>query len=228
MNTGVICWDFDHTLFGFQSTAPATVPAVRDPLFAGFGVRTGIEQTLERLGRQGYVSDITTGGSLEYVTRALEAAGAADLLRQFAHIFPRDAISVGTGKLYRPVAQAHGLSDEAASARVIVIGDLTDDEPADLAGVVLVRQPNGHLQNSRVVEDLITTVRAAGNGDFYAGFGVLHARALAQGQEIPYGGHLAMVVAGTAICCAERPPGPQRRARLGDVATPTITLLMRA
>jgi hypothetical protein len=134
-------------------------------------------------------------------------------------------ISVGAGKLYRPVAQAHGLADADASARLIVIGDLADDEPVDLAGVVLIRQPNGHRQDPRVVEDLIVRLHAAGVGSFHAGFQALHASARAGGQEVPYGGYLAAVGDATAICCTERPPGPQRRARLGDVATPTITLL---
>jgi hypothetical protein len=220
-SAGVICWDFDHTLFGFQAADHATGASP----FAGFGVRRGIEQTLERLAELGYAHDITTGGSLDYVRRALAAVGASDLARHFTHIFPGDAISAGAGKCYQPAARAHGLADEDASARMIVIGDLSDDEPADLASVVLIRQPNGHRQDPRVVADLIVRLRAAGDGSFYAGFVGMLAQARAGGREIPYSGYLAQIVEGTAICCAERPPGPQRRARLGASATPTITLL---
>jgi hypothetical protein len=221
--TGVICWDFDHTLFGYQAEGRAA----GDAPFAGFGARAGIEGTLERLARLGYAHDITTGGSLSYVRCALAAVGAEGRLRHFTHIFPGEVISVGAGKLYRPVAQAHGLADEDALACLIVIGDLADDEPADLASVVFIRQPNGHRQDPRVVEDLIVRLRAAGAGSFHTGFQALHTSARAGRQEIPYGGYLAAVVDDTAICCAERPPGPQRRARLGDVATPTITLLVQ-
>jgi hypothetical protein len=221
--TGVICWDFDHTLFGYQAEGRAA----GDAPFAGCGVRAGIEGTLERLARMGYAHAITTGGSVEYVRRALAAVGASDLARHFTHIFPGAVISVGAGKLYRPAAEALGLANDEAGACLIAVGDLADDEPVDLAGVVLVRQPNGHRQDPRVVEDLIVRLREAGAGSFHAGFQALHARARAGGQEAPYGGYLAEVVDATAICCAERPPSTQRRARLGDVATPTITLLAR-
>ncbi|HEV2238975.1 MAG TPA: HAD family hydrolase [Ktedonobacterales bacterium] len=223
-STAVICWDFDHTLFGYQAAGHAT----GDSPFAGCGVRAGIEGTLERLAGLGYAHDITTGGSRDYVRRALAAVGAEALLRHFAHIFPGDAVSAGAGKCYQPVAQAHGLTAKEASARLIVIGDLADDEPADLAGVVFIRQPNGHRQDPRVVEDLIVKLLTAGAGSLYAGFVEMFAQACAGRHEIPYGGYLAEVVNGTSICCAERPPGPQRRARLGAVATPTITLLAQA
>jgi hypothetical protein len=219
--TGVICWDFDHMLFSYQAAGHAA----GDSPFAGFGARRGIEPALERLASLGYAHDITTGGSIVYVRRALTMVGEEGLLRHFAHIFPSEAIAAGAGKCYRPVARAHGLTDGDAGARMIVVGDLADDEPADLASVVLIRQPNGHRQDPRVVADLIVRLRAAGDSSFHMGFVDMFAQARADGRELRYVGHLAQVVEGAAIYCAERPPGPQRRARLGVVPTPTITLL---
>jgi hypothetical protein len=108
---------------------------------------------------------------------------------------------------------------------MVVIGNMYDDEPADLAGVLFIRQPNGHLHDPRVVETVIAGLRSAGDGHLYTGFQVWHDRAQALGHQIPHGGLLAMSMDGMAICVAEQPPRPQRRTRLGPVSTPTVTLL---
>lgn len=221
----VICWDFDHTLFGFHPAPSGLHPARPDGEFAGFALRAGIEETLGRLMSLQYTSDITTSGSLAYVRRALEAIDAEGLLRHVAHVFTGDQIAAGAGKLYQPVAHAHGLSDEEASERTIVIGDSHDDEPADLASVVFVRQPNGHLRDPRVVEAVIGALHDAGGGHLFLGFQALHARARRAGQHVPLGGFLGMTMQTTAICFDERTPGPQRRKRLGSVLTPAVTLL---
>lgn len=225
MAESIICWDFDHTLFGYQRTIRGTSPAPRYGEFAGFGVRQGIEPVLARLARLLATNDITTSGSISYVTRALEATGASGILRSVARIFPGSEIATGAGKLYQPVARFHGLALEETSSRMLVIGDLPDDAPADLARVVFIRQPNGHLHDPTVVEAVIGILCESGNADFYRGFQTLYDQARRSGQRIPYGGPLLITEGTTAICVDEQPPGPARLARLGTVPTPTITLL---
>jgi len=225
MVEGVICWDFDHTLFGYQGAMQVTQ---RDPLnaeFRGFGPRPGIEATLQRLAQLHVVSCVTTGASLALVTRALAATGASGLLRHVTRIFPGDEIAVGGSKYYQSVAQFHGLTPDETSARMLVVGDLHDDAPADLAGVVLIRQPNGHLRDPRVVEAVIGRLRAAGADDFLRGFRFLHQEAKRADTWIPYGGLLLSEEGATLVCMDETPPGPQRAARLGDARVPVISLL---
>lgn len=229
----VICWDFDHTLFGYQGDSPPITqrgaqPAQSSPSdaeFRGFGSRPGIEATLQRLAQQQIVSDITTGASLALVTRALAATGATELLRHIMRVFPGEEITVGASKYYQSVAQFHGLSPEVASARMLVVGDLHDDAPADLADVVLIRQPYGHLRDPRVVEAVIARLRVSGAGDFARGFRAMYAEAQRAGRRIQYGGWVLAEEGTALVCLEESPPGAQRAARLGDAPIPVISLL---
>ncbi len=225
MADGVVCWDFDHTLFGFQGEAQVTPAAPREGEFRGFGLRPGIEATLQRLALLQLASDITPGASLALVTRALAATGASGILRHIARIFPGDEIAVGGSKYYEAVAQYHGLTPDEASKRMLVIGDLHADAPADLAGVVLIRQPYGHLRDPRVVEVVIGRLRTLGEGDFSRGFHRMREQAQSAARWIPYGGALVMQEGRTLVCIDESPPHPQRVVRLGDARIPVISLL---
>lgn len=44
----ILCWDFDHTLFGVQRAAQDASHTPRQGEFAGYGVRQGMEPALAR------------------------------------------------------------------------------------------------------------------------------------------------------------------------------------
>jgi hypothetical protein len=155
----VICWDLDHTLGNFT-------PLILDQA-APSGVRPGISDVLERLARQGVQHVLTTAGSRRYASSVLERTG---LQHRIPRIFSGDEIDAGSGKRYRPVAQAFGLTDLDAVRHMVAIGDLIYDQPADIDGLVFVHQPAGYRTDAVVLEDLLARLLAAGNGDVQAGF----------------------------------------------------------
>ncbi|HVA91571.1 MAG TPA: HAD family hydrolase [Chloroflexota bacterium] len=159
----IICWDLDHTLGNFTSL-------ILDR-GATSGIRHGISGVLERLAQLGVQHVLTTTGSRLYASSVLERTG---LRHRIPRIFSGDEIDAGSGKRYRPVAQAFGLTDLDAVRRMVVIGDLIYDQPADIDGLVFVHQPAGYCTEAVVLEDLLARLLAAGSGDVQAGFVTLH------------------------------------------------------
>ena len=109
----VMCWDLDHTLGNFTSLileGEATA-----------GVRYGISGVLDRPARMGARHVLTTTGSHLYASSVLERTGLRHVIPR---IFSGDEIDAGSGKRYRPVARAFGLTDGEAVRRMVAIGDL--------------------------------------------------------------------------------------------------------
>lgn len=201
-----IGWDLDHTLVGIRPTSPdrfAPVP-LAGAAFA-MELRPGAAQALGRLSARGYTQYITTGATREYAERALQSTGIA---RHFAGIFSGEEIDVGLGKCYRPLAWALDLSDDEARKRMIVVGDVVYDQPADIDGLVFIQQPDGFRHDAGIIADIICLLEETGAGDMSAGFATLYSAARLVGRQLPLlgSGYLATVSPGTTLYLELRTP----------------------
>lgn len=200
-----ICWDLDHTLVGVFPALGRANELV---------VRPGIAATLEQLARRGYRHYVTTGGTRAYAERVLAATG---LRQRFTGIFEGAEIDAGAGKRYRPVARSLGLTDAESSQRLIAIGDLVYDQPADIGGMVFIHQPNGFRTESSVVEGVIGMLEQAGSGDLLTGFQTCLALAEQGAPWLPAGVTLRLEL--------RNPHHPRPWPRLADIMIPTVRLL---
>lgn len=173
-NKKVICWDLDETLGSFRrigyELAGKNIPDLEKPI----SLRSGITELLSQLSSEGFLHFVTTSGTSDYAKEALRRTG---LIGHFQEVFGRDVVSTddeGTeyyeGKLYRPVADHIGLSDEQALSNMIVIGDAAGDKPLDLDGLVFVEHRNCHYTDSSVTYRILKKLEELGNGNFKKGF----------------------------------------------------------
>ena len=201
-----ICWDLDHTLVGLHAQTGRASDLIARP---------GIARALERLARRGFRHVVTTGGTHEYAERVLAAAG---LRQHFTGIFEGAEIDAGAGKRYRPVARSLGMTDAEASQRLIAVGDLVYDQPADIGGMVFIHQPNGFRFEGGVVEGVVAMLEEAGGGDLLAGF---QARLALPRQEAPW-----LPASVTLRLELRSPHQPRHLPRLEDIMIPTVRLLL--
>lgn len=172
----VVCWDLDGTLGEFadklENPLASAAPVLNQPL----EIRHGIKELLDTLCSKGYMNFVTTTATLEYTHAVLRKTG---LRRYFQDILPRDVVhndDVAHGKLYRPVADWVGFSNEQAAADMIVIGDGPGDRPMDLDGVVFL-EGIWSLFDSRVTALMLEKLDTLGGGNYRKGFEVMHRNA---------------------------------------------------
>lgn len=220
-----IGWDLHHTLVGFTPTARdrfAPIPQADGAL--ALEPRPGVERALTRLRERGYLHYITTSATREHAEAALQLTG---MRNHIAGIFSGLEVDVGLGKLYRPLAASLGLSDVEATQRMIVVGDLVYDQPADIDGLVFIQQPDGFSQDAATVAGLILQLEEAGAGDMGDGFARLYSGARQMGRTLPRlgRGYLMPVAPGVPAYLETRRPLWQGQ-RPGLVATSVPTILM--
>ena len=186
LDTKVICWDLDNTLGEFsdilsEMSIEREMGRHVNP-FASVSLRKGIRETLEILSQKGFVHYVTSNNPIEYINKAVERAG---LKSYFKDTFAYDPVKhAGFGKLYRQVAERHNFNDEDARARMVIIGDASQDQPADLSGVVFLHDPSGPYTPSEVLQQAIYRLLEAGNNNFNAGFDALHGNSLSLSDGI--------------------------------------------
>lgn len=221
-----IGWDLHHTLVGFTPTAhdrfapiPQTGPAW------GLELRPGMAQALAWLSACGYLHYLTTAATHDHAEAALQSTGIRD---HFTGIFSELEVDVGLGKLYRPVAQALDLSDGEATQRMVAVGDVIYDQPADIDGLVFIQQPDGFRHDGSGVAEVILLLEDTGAGDMSAGYSALYSSAERLGRALPRlgGGYLASVAPDTTVYLERRRPLWQgRRAGLEAMTIPTVLML---
>lgn len=228
MPTGskAIGWDLHQTLVGFSPTAhDRFAPLAQADRTLALELRPQMAQTLARLRDWGYRHYITSAATHEHIEAVLQATGIRDAI---TGIFSGLEVDVGLGKLYRPMAQTLGLSDAEATQRMLVVGDLIYDQPADIDGLVFIQQPDGARHDAATVAGVILQLDDAGAGDIGAGFSSLYGGAQRMGRTLPRlgGGYLLPVAAGTtAYLEMRRPLWQGQRAGLEATSIPTILML---
>jgi hypothetical protein len=136
----VVCWDLDENIGSFRD-------------YSDMRIMRGIRPLLERISLSGAQNVITTAASLEHAEYVLNYFA---LRQHFAEIFHRDIICDSNyNKYYSPVAQRLGIDMREAEHRMVVIGNLTRDSPADL-DLVFFYHPFGFHYDSRVPESVLS------------------------------------------------------------------------
>src|SRR3989338_5648359 len=154
LDTKLICWDLDGTLGSFETVMHEVFIEKEEgeqvKPFASVSIRKGLKEILENLSQKGFIHYITSNNPMEYITKALDRS---NLRHYFQDIFAYDLSKTEEfGKNYKQVAERHNFSDEDARARMVVIGNHSQDQPADLSGVVFVRDSRGPYTPSEVLQ----------------------------------------------------------------------------
>ncbi|MEW6036139.1 MAG: HAD family hydrolase [Candidatus Micrarchaeota archaeon] len=129
-----ICWDLDETLGCFRD-------------YSCLRMTPGIKPLLEGLRRAGLHHVVTTAGSAEHADYVLQASGIRGL---FEGIFDYTRIcDAHFNKYYSIVASSLGITPLEAPHRMLVVGNLERDAPADL-DLTFIMHPMGAKYSSRV------------------------------------------------------------------------------
>lgn len=144
-----VCFDLHHTL-----------------LKPDFHLRPGTRELFEKLGNEGRRIILTTTGGGPHLQEIMRVTG---LQGHFAQVFEGSQINVGMGKLYAPAAASLGLSAKEAPHKMIAIGDLLDDQPADIP-IVFIQHPGGYRFDASLLYHVIHRLLEAGNNSFINGF----------------------------------------------------------
>lgn len=174
-----ICWDLDETVGKFSAlrynlrgeadTEEAREYREQIPV----GLRYGIRDLLIELSDAGYSHYITTSSNRPYVVAALEHT---NLTSHFRRVFTGKEIGSQWGKLYRPVIEDLGFSDEEAISRMIVVGDAPGDMPTDINGLVFLQMAAGHETDALVIREVLVKLLEEGEGDFAKGFNKMYGK----------------------------------------------------
>ena len=179
----VIAWDLDETLGNFRPIGYEMMGKEMPSFIEPTSIRYGISDLLSELSEAGYRHYVTTSGTGEYAWGALTQTG---LIKNFTEVFGREAVSNPYGgKLYRPVIESENMTDDEARSNMIVVGDAPGDIPADVEGLVFVRQDAGHKYDALVVREILVTLLEAGKGSFKTGFEKLYASTTPKYPENP-------------------------------------------
>lgn len=136
----VICWDLDETIGIFRD-------------YGDMRIMRGIGPLLDRLSAEGATHVITTGAITEHAEYVL---CSFSLRQHFDGIFARDRIcDQDYNKYYHPVAEALGIPADEAGHRMLVIGNLARDSPADL-DLVFFFHPLGFRYDQTIPESVLS------------------------------------------------------------------------
>ncbi|MBI5127639.1 HAD family hydrolase [Candidatus Roizmanbacteria bacterium] len=146
---GAVCFDFHHTLVDYEGH-----------------LRPGTIDLFKNLQKSGMAIILTTTGGKQHLQDVMSATG---IRSYFANVFEGSETNVGSGKMYGPAAAALGLSSKEAPHKMIAIGDLLDDQPADLP-IVFIHHPSGFRYDASLLDHLIQRLLRAGRNSFIEGF----------------------------------------------------------
>jgi hypothetical protein len=136
----VICWDLDETIGSFRD-------------YSDMRLTRGIRPLIEELSRDGIRNVITTAALKEHAEFVLDYFSLGSL---FSGIFDRDAIcDQNYNKSYGKVAEALGIGKADAEHRMIVIGNMMRDSPADL-DLVFFYHPLGFHYDSFLTQRMLS------------------------------------------------------------------------
>ncbi|MCI0503125.1 hypothetical protein L0Y65_00265 [Candidatus Micrarchaeota archaeon] len=135
----VICWDLDETTGSFRD-------------YGRMRLTRGIKPLLEGLGGLGIRHVITTAASREHAETALGNFGVMGL---YERIFDASEICDSVyNKYYAPVASFLGMGHQDAADRILVVGNLPRDAPADL-DLTFLYHPEGSEFDAAVYMKII-------------------------------------------------------------------------
>lgn len=139
-----ICWDLDETTGSFRD-------------YRRMGLTRGMEPLLEGLRAMGLRHVITTAALRQHAEFVLKNAGLLDL---YDGIFDaRDICDADYNKHYLPVAKRFGIPESDAPGRILCVGNLERDAPADL-DLAFLHHPGGVESNAGVYLRIISRLMA--------------------------------------------------------------------
>jgi hypothetical protein len=142
-----ICWDLDETTGSFRD-------------YRRMGLTRGLKPLLEGLSNLGIRHVITTAAWKEHAEYVLWQAGIRGLYEGIFDIHelcdPKDP---DYNKFYSPVAARFGIRPEDAPDRMLVVGNMSHDAPADL-DLTFLYNPQGSEYDATVYLKIITRLMA--------------------------------------------------------------------
>jgi len=142
-----ICWDLDETTGSFRD-------------YRRMGLTRGLKPLLEGLSGLGIKHVITTAAWKEHAEYVLWQAGVRGLYEGIFDIHelcdPKDP---DYNKFYSPVAARFGISNDEAPDRMLVVGNLPRDAPADL-DLTFLYNPQGSAYDATAYMKIITRLMA--------------------------------------------------------------------
>jgi hypothetical protein len=139
-----ICWDLDETTGSFRD-------------YRRMGLTRGIGPLIEGLARLGIKHVITTAAWKEHAEYVLWQAGVRGLYEGIYDI--HQICDKDYNKYYHPVAASLGISPEEAPDRILVVGNMSRDAPADL-DLTFLYHPQGSVYDATVYLKIITRLLA--------------------------------------------------------------------
>jgi hypothetical protein len=147
-----ICWDLDETLGCFRPPEDTAGPSRR-------GLTRGISTLLEERMEAGCRHVVTTAAEAAYAEASLEEFGIRGF---FERVFDRHTVcDTRFNKHYLPVAEALGISGTDAPDRMIVVGNLAKDAPAD-SDIVFLYHPNAVRYDAGVISRTLSYLELFG------------------------------------------------------------------
>ncbi len=139
-----ICWDLDETTGSFRD-------------YRRMGLTRGLKPLLEGLSGLGIKHVITTAAWKEHAEYVLWQAGVRGL---YDAIFDVHQIcDQDYNKYYGPVAASLGIRPDEAPDRLLVVGNMSRDAPADL-DLTFLYNPQGSVNDATVYLKIITRLMA--------------------------------------------------------------------
>jgi len=181
MANKVICWDLDDTLGNLERVGLERYYPDEAKNWPQSALRSGIGNLLAKFQNEGFRQVITTTKATQF---AEEAMNRANLDQYFTKVFGREFVKGKRGKIYQPVADFFGISQEEAEKNMILVGN-GGDHSHDIP-VVSIEQQGASNYDTITQELILRRLNELGEGHFKRGFEKMYE----QGQDIP--GQLAM------------------------------------
>lgn len=160
-NPKLLCWDFNGTVEKFGDGRP----------------RGDLSRTSRAMQRRGATSLITTT-----IAPEKPEAFMLDHRMSFGGYYGKEEVRPTKGnKSYRLLAEAHGISEMEAPARMVILGDSKTDIPSDLPGTLFLH--NDAMTPAPALELLLNTLDQLGQGSFRDGLNALTHGPLKPGEK---------------------------------------------
>lgn len=134
-----ICWDLDETTGSFRD-------------YQKMGLTRGMEPLLEGLKSLGMRHVITTAAWREHAEFVLAQAGIRGIYEEIFDV--HQICDKDYNKYYMKVAERLGISPEEAPGRILVVGNMVRDAPADL-DLTFLYHPEGSTFDANVYMKII-------------------------------------------------------------------------